>query len=240
MLYIDSVPVHAIELGNNGQGIAIGACTLSGYYDVAEEIIVVFDNLLREPTITVKASYILKRIQLIDERITGWDKQSAMFDGVPHGHKNPKTYSQDLSIYGFMFFPKKPYKLSIKNIVISQNQVNFLNTVFSKANTSPFEHNENSTRNNFNPGIPSKKTKTHELREVIKSAYAGEKIKLKREPSNTEVWRVVQNLEYDIHEIINDVNNTCIEWSNWKNQSLTMQRSTFNNFISELKKAAVS
>jgi len=151
----------------------------------------------------------------------GWSTQRSIFKGVPSNSVNPKPYSEELNIYGFIFFSNNPFYVSLKNIVLKQEDVNFLSSILKKKPIKPHS--------------VTPKERKHELREVIKTAYKNEKLKIGREPTNTEVWSVVNNLEYDTDEIINDVTNSYIEWSDWKGKPRKMQRTTFNNYITELK-----
>ncbi len=99
----------------------------------------------------------------------------------------------------------------------------------SKANKLEMETNESGK-----PEKPAIKRKQHELRNVIKRAYEGEKKRLGRMPTNTEVWGVINNLDYDKDELIQDMNNEKVEWLDWKGKSRSMKRATFNNYITAL------
>lgn len=233
IIYIDSIPVHACELGKNGQALAMGACLLSAYWNIGDDIVAVFDILLRKQLVQV--NYVVKKEQLITERIMGWDSRLHMFEGVPHEHISPRPYSKDLPVYCYIFFADKLFEVSIKNIFISQKDMDFLNAVCIKQDTLHPKNKDEPPKNYVVKDASAPKSRRHELHEVIKLAYKTEKIKLNRAPTNTEVWRIVQKPEYDTEEIINDVTNTHIEWTDWKAQPREMKRSTFNNFITSLK-----
>jgi len=158
-----------------------------------------------------------------------------MFEGVPHEHISPRPYPKDLPVYCYIFFADKLFEVSIKNILISQKDMDFLNAVCTKQDTLHPKNKDEPPKNYVVKDASAPKSRRHELHEVIKLAYKTEKIKLNRAPTNTEVWRIVQKPEYDTEEIINDVTNTHIEWTDWKAQPREMKRSTFNNFITSLK-----
>lgn len=140
IIYIDSFPVHVCELRSDGQGVAIGLCLLSAYWSIGDDIVAVFDGILREEIVTM--GYVVKRDNLIKERLTAWDSRPHVFDGVPLTNINPKDYSKDLAIFGFIFLKEKPFKITIKNIFITYTDLIFLNKELSSKekiilNTSP-------------------------------------------------------------------------------------------------------
>jgi hypothetical protein len=123
LIYIDSVPVHACESHKN-EAVAVGFCFLSAYCDVGDEIIAIFDRLLREPSF--KTSLLVKKENLIDFRIFSWNTEPYLFADVPHGHSSPKPFSGEEKISYFMFLKNNPFYVRIENLVISQKDLQIL------------------------------------------------------------------------------------------------------------------
>lgn len=112
--------------GKDGGLIAIGRCYLSGYWNAGEDIIPIFNVLMKGKK--APAFAFIKPSDLIEYKIHSWEYDSSVFKSVPRDHIIPKAYSENLNIYCFQVLEEDNQIIldaPIKSIYYIYNSLNF-------------------------------------------------------------------------------------------------------------------
>lgn len=135
IVHIDSAPVYACETVGEDR-IAIGFCFLSAYRDIGNDIKAAFGRALRYSP--AQMNVWVEKNHLTDCEIFGWSMEPQLFAGVPNNLK-PDSKSTRALISDFRFLNDDPFYIRIEHLVISQKDLNILESYWEGINASKKE-----------------------------------------------------------------------------------------------------
>lgn len=230
-IYIDSVPALAYQITNQGKA-AIGVCHLSAYWHINNnELVGLCDNLLRKIPAWSKNG--VNKDEISQIAISFWCTESDYFEEVPKDLIQPKAFSQNLMIDGFIFPENNRFFVETRHICISEKDLTILNT-----HVLPADRSKNKVimkpvhigKNNSGSRQPNR------LQLLIQKKLMESKSK-----SAEAIWRQIRNDREDYELWIDKIDpwgngreEAAIKWSAPSVTDKTMKRAAFETYVSEL------